>query len=90
MRNIFLSGAAAFVLALGATNVNAAPVNDPSAHRAAIHLRHATPHRLAATLRLQEGRSVVVGEDFSARFMGDHAQDPAFSRQQDEIYAGRF
>ena len=90
MRNIFLSAAAAFVLALGATNVNAAPVNEPGAHRAAIHVHRATPHRLASTLPLQEGRSVVVGEDFSARFMGDRAHDPAFSLQQDEIYDGRF
>jgi hypothetical protein len=90
MRNILLSGAAAFVLALSAIGANSALANEPDAN-AAIHHHRAAPHRLAAAAPMREGRGAAIGDAFSVRFMmDDHAHDPAFSRQQDEIYDGRF
>ena len=85
MRNILLSGAAALALALAAIDADAAPSGGSAAYGAAVH------HQRGAVATAPSLEGAAIAEEFSARLaMGDHAHDPAFSRQQDEIYEGRF
>jgi hypothetical protein len=77
VRKILMLGTATLVLVIGAVSANARQQARPF-------------HRPSLASVVQEGRAASIRESFPARYFDNGYHDPTFSRQQDEIYEGRF
>jgi hypothetical protein len=99
MRQVYLTGATAFFLGWGAMGANALPMNEEASPNFVADQQQARPsYGPPPASPMQEGRAVFLDGD-SPQALGDILRrrptsngyhDPAFSRQQDDIYNGRF